>query len=83
MINRDLREGTPVLTQSQREVMENQRSIISPATFETNLVQDLAWITRQLARKQLPKDLFDSYQIAGNKAERLLWSEIITRCPYI
>jgi hypothetical protein len=75
IFQRDLRDATPCLIQSQSTLMNNQRSYISPEQFEANLVQDLAWITRQLATKKLHKELFDSYQLAGIKCERLLLSK--------
>jgi hypothetical protein len=75
IIQPEMRGPTPCLIQTQSALMNNERSYISLGQFETNLLQDLAWLTRQLATKKLPKELFDAYQLAGNKCERILFSK--------
>jgi hypothetical protein len=59
--------------------MNNEMTWIEQAEFEANLVQELAWLTAQLGEKRHVKELFEAYQLAGNKCERMLFSKPFIR----
>jgi hypothetical protein len=63
--------------------MNNETTWINQADFEANLIQEREWLTAQLAKKSHVKELFEAYQVAGNKCERLLFSEsCFIWCPW-
>lgn len=66
---RTLRDATPFLQNPQSVLMEDKTIWIQPEEYEANLVSEIQWIAAQLAKKSHPRDMFESYQQAGKRAE--------------